>query len=247
MNDTINLLMSHRSIRSYKPDPVTDEQLETIVAAGQVASSSSNVQAYSVIAIRDPKRKARLAELAGNQRYIVECPVFLVWCADLYRLEKAVQQHAPQEESYTDAVENFIVATADVTLAAQNAAIAAESMGMGIVYIGGVRNEIEEVSQLLGLPDRVYPVYGMCVGYPNQEPGLRPRLPLKAVLHHESYDAVTTEQTVAEYDEQMASYLSARTAGAKSTPWSALMAQKFTTASRMQLKDFLERKGFNKR
>ncbi|WP_458120362.1 oxygen-insensitive NADPH nitroreductase [Paenibacillus sp. Z6-24] len=247
MNDTINLLMNHRSIRSYKPDPVTDEQLETIIAAGQMASSSSNVQAYSVIAIRDPKRKAQLSELAGNQRYIVECPVFLVWCADLYRLEKAVQQHAPEQESYTDAVENFIVATADVTLAAQNAAVAAESMGLGIVYIGGIRNDIEGAAALLGLPELVYPVYGMCIGYPNQEPDLRPRLPLKAVLHHESYDTAATEQSVKEYDEQMANYLSVRTAGAKNTPWSALMAQKFTTPSRMQLKEFLDKKGFNKR
>lgn len=247
MNETINLLMNHRSIRSYKPDAVTDEQLETIIAAGQMASSSSNVQAYSVIAVKDPGRKAELSALAGNQRYIEECPIFLVWCADLYRSEHAVQKHMPDQESYTDAVENFIVATADVTLAAQNAAIAAESLGLGVVYIGGIRNDIEGVSELLGLPDRVYPIYGMCLGYPNQEPGLRPRLPLKAVLHHESYQADTTLQAVKEYDEIMTNYLSERTAGTRTTPWSELMAQKFTAPSRMQLKEFLQRKGFNKR
>ncbi|MEW4371157.1 oxygen-insensitive NADPH nitroreductase [Paenibacillus kandeliae] len=247
MNETINLLMNHRSIRSYKPDAVTDEQLEAIVAAGQMASSSSNVQAYSVIAVRDPERKSKLAELAGNQRYIDECPVFLVWCADLYRLEHAVQEHLPEQESYVDAVENFIVATADVTLAAQNAAVAAESLGLGVVYIGGIRTKIEEVSELLGLPELTYPIYGMCLGYPNQEPGIRPRLPLKAVLHHESYQTDTTLEAVKEYDETMVNYLSERTGGAKTEPWSKLMAQKIATPSRMQLKEFLEKKGFNKR
>ncbi|GGJ15173.1 oxygen-insensitive NADPH nitroreductase [Paenibacillus hunanensis] len=247
MNDTIRLLMNHRSIRSYKPDAVTDEQLEAIVAAGQMASSSSNVQAYSVIAVKDPERKASLARMAGSQRYIEECPVFLVWCADLYRLEHAVQKHAPEKESYVDAVENFIVATADVTLAAQNAAIAAESMGLGVVYIGGIRTDIEGVSELLGLPEYVYPIYGMCLGYPNQEPGLRPRLPLKAVLHREAYDADATLQAVEEYDDTMVQYLTERTGGIKTTPWSEQMAQKFTTPSRMQLKEFLEKKGFNKR
>lgn len=88
MNDTLSLLMNHRSIRKFTDEPVTEEQLKTIVAAGQMASTSSNVQAYSIIAITDSEKKRRLAELAGNQAYIVECPVFLVWCADLYRLKK---------------------------------------------------------------------------------------------------------------------------------------------------------------
>ncbi|MGV2788316.1 NADPH-dependent oxidoreductase, partial [Clostridium perfringens] len=84
MNDTLSLLMNHRSIRKYSEQPVCEEQLRAVVAAGQMASTSSNVQAYSVIAVTDPETKQRLAALAGNQAYIVECPVFLVWCADLY-------------------------------------------------------------------------------------------------------------------------------------------------------------------
>lgn len=247
MNDTISLLMKHRSIRSYKSDPVTEEQLEAIIAAGQMASSSSNVQAYSVIAVTDPERKSKLSALAGNQPYIEQCPVFLIWCADMYRLENAVQQHMPEAESYGDAAENFIVATVDVTLAAQNATVAAESLGLGVVYIGGIRNHIEEVSDFLNLPDHVYPVYGMCLGYPNQEPGIRPRLPQKAVLHRESYQADTTLEAMKEYDDTMVRYLSERTGGAKTAPWSALMAEKMTAPSRMQLKSFLERKGFYKR
>lgn len=137
MNETIELMMKHRSVRKFKPDPVSDEQLAAIVAAGQMASSSSSVQAYTVIAVTDIEQKSKLAELAGNQAYVNECPVFLVWCADLYRLSDAAKRHLPEKESYADSTENFMVATIDAALASQNAALAAESLGFGIVYIGG--------------------------------------------------------------------------------------------------------------
>lgn len=137
MNETIELMMKHRSVRKFKPDPVSDEQLAAIVSAGQMASSSSSVQAYTVIAVTDLAQKAKLAELAGNQAYVNECPVFLVWCADLYRLSDAAKRHLPEKESYADSTENFMVATIDAALASQNAALAAESLGFGIVYIGG--------------------------------------------------------------------------------------------------------------
>ena len=129
------------------------------------------------------------------------------------------------QETYEDSTENFIVATVDAALVAQNAAIAAESLGLGIVYIGGVRNSIAEFSETLELPELVYPVFGMCLGYPDQEPGLRPRLPVEAVLHHDSYNRATIEE-VKNYDRTSSEYLSLRTHGKNNTPWSALMAKR---------------------
>lgn len=243
MNDTISLLMNHRSIRKYSDRPVSEEQLRAVVAAGQMASTSSNVQAYSVIAVTSQEKKQRLAALAGNQAYIVECPVFLVWCADLYRLKKSAEAHAADQETYEDSTENFIVATVDAALAAQNAAIAAESLGLGIVYIGGVRNSIAEFSEALELPDLVYPVFGMCLGYPDQEPGLRPRLPVEAVLHRDSYDPAALEE-VKSYDRISSEYLSKRTHGKNSAPWSELMAKRLAEPVRLHMKDFLKGKGF---
>lgn len=244
MNETINLLMEHRSIRKYADKPVSREIVEQVIAAAQMASSSSNVQAYSVIAVTDTERKQKLSQLSGRQAYIVECPVFLVWCADLSRLKNVARCHLPDSESYEGATENFIVATVDVALAAQNAAIAAESLGLGIVYIGGIRNQIQQVAELLNLPELVYPVFGMCLGYPDQEPGLRPRLPQQAVLHWEEYDGAENERQVAEYDEIMSEYLRKRTGGTKDTPWSRLMAEKLTTPSRLHMKEFLQQHGF---
>lgn len=244
MNETLKLLMNHRSIRKYTDRPVEQPLLEQIVAAGQMASSSSHVQAYSVVAVTEPERKAKLSELCGRQAYIKECPVFLVWCADLHRLKDAAVRYTPELPSYEGNVENFIVATVDVALAAQNAAVAAESLGLGIVYIGGIRNQSSEVAKLLGLPNLVYPVFGMCLGYPDQAPMHRPRLPIQAVLHMESYDANKADAALPAYDEEMVQYLSERTDGQKDTAWTRLMADKLVQPSRLHMKAFLEDQGF---
>ncbi|WP_438347888.1 oxygen-insensitive NADPH nitroreductase [Paenibacillus sp. FA6] len=244
MNDTISQLLNHRSIRRFTDQPVTEEQLNLIVSCAQMASTSSNVQAYSVIAVTEPELKRELATLAGNQAYVEQCSVFLVWCADLYRLQQVTAPHLVDQPSYEDSMENLIVATTDVALAAQNAAVAAESMGLGIVYIGGVRNHIAEVSDLLGLPELVYPVFGMCVGYPDQDTSLRPRLPVDAVLHRNIYSKEQIVEQVKAYDETTKQYMLERTMGKNDTPWSKTMANRLAQPNRLHMKEFLLSKGF---
>lgn len=246
-NETLELLNRHVSVRQYQDKAVSEEQLAAIIEAGQMASTSSNVQAYSVIAVTEPVVKTGLARMAGNQAYIEQCPVFLVWCADLYRLSEVTKPHLEETITYEDSVENFIVATVDVALAAQNAAVAAESLGLGIVYIGGIRNHIAEVSELLGLPALVYPVFGMCIGYPQGSTGQRPRLPRQAVLHRERYNRELTVAQVKVYDEVTSDYLRERTGGVNDAPWSAIMAKRLAEPNRLQMKDFLQGKGFMKR
>ncbi|AZK45022.1 oxygen-insensitive NADPH nitroreductase [Paenibacillus lentus] len=244
VNETIDLLLNHRSIRKFTDQPLMPEQVNMIVAAGQAASTSSNIQAYSVIAVMKEELKKELARLSGNQAYVHDCPVFLVWCADLSRLKAAAEKHQPGQETYEGTMEHLIVATVDTALAAQNAAIAAESLGLGIVYIGGIRNNIAEVADLLGLPELVYPLFGMCMGYPDQQPDLRPRLPQEAVLHWNGYDASASDKQVERYDEIMSAYLRERTGGAKDTPWSELMADKLAQPSRLHMGQFLRERGF---
>lgn len=246
-NDTISLLMKHASVRQFQDKSISEEQLVAIIGAGQMASTSSNVQAYSVIAVTDPALKTELAGLAGNQAYIEQCPVFLVWCADLYRLHEVTKPYVQDAATYEDSTENFIVATVDVALAAQNAAVAAESLGLGIVYIGGIRNHIAEVSELLGLPELVYPIFGMCLGYPAGVNGLRPRLPQQAILHRNKYNAETAVEQVKVYDEITTKYMRERTKGAKETPWSVIMAERLAQPARLHMKEFLEGKGFLRR
>jgi nitroreductase len=198
---TIDQIYKHTSIRRYKSDPLPRELVEDIVAAGQRASTSSNLQTYSAIAVDDPIKRSRLAELCGNQAFIREAPVFIAWCADLSRLERICQMRAYSFVS--EYVENFLVAVIDVALVMQNAALAAESLGLGICYIGAIRNHPDEIIDLLELPRLVFPLVGMTLGWPNVEAKPRPRLPTRAIFHWDKYNSEAEKDALEEYDQIM--------------------------------------------
>lgn len=161
MNATIDLLNAHRSIRAFTDQPIETSDLHTLIQAGQAAATSSFIQACTVINVTDAEKRQALAQFAGNQAYVAAAPVFLVFCADMKRHQLACQMHdAPMQSGFT---EQFITATTDCALFAQNVIVAAESLEMGGVYIGGLRNNIAAVSELLELPELVYPVFGMCI------------------------------------------------------------------------------------
>ncbi|MBI5304380.1 MAG: NADPH-dependent oxidoreductase [Chloroflexi bacterium] len=200
-NPTLDLIRAHGSVRAYKPDPVPDAMLETIVAAAQRTSTSSNVQAYSVVAVTDADKRAHLSHFCGDQKHVAQAPLFLAWCADLARLDRVCELRG-----YTQVVEhteNFLIAAMDAAIVAQTAALAAESLGLGICYIGSIRNHPRQVIKLLGLPRLVFPVTGMTVGFPAHSPRPRPRLPLPAILHREQYNS-SQDESLREYDRVMA-------------------------------------------
>jgi nitroreductase len=203
-NTVLDTLLAHRSVRAYLPDPVSPETLALIIAAAQSAATSSNLQVWSVVAVTDQQRKDRLSEMAGGQRHIREAPLFLVWLADLGRLAAMAEAQGVPAEAL-DYLEMLLVGVVDATLAAQNAVVALESLGLGSVYIGGIRNHPEQVAAELGLLSRVFPVFGLCVGTPDpQRPAsVKPRLPQAAVLHHEHYDAAVQPPGIAAYDERL--------------------------------------------
>ncbi len=187
-NDTLDVLLSHRSVRAFRPDPVPLGTVETLVSAAQSAPSSSNLQVWSLLAVEDVERKARLAALAGNQKHILEAPLFLVWLVDLHRLTALAQERGGQDGALSY-LETFLLGSVDTALAAQNAVVALESLGLGAVYIGGIRNKPAEVAAELGLPPRVFPLVGLAVGWPDPErpASVKPRLPQEAVLFREQY------------------------------------------------------------
>src|SRR5690554_4925290 len=164
MNPTIELLKSHRSIRKFTDQKIPQELLVELVRAGQAAATSSHVQAYSVIHVKNPANREQIAELAGGQSYVATASDFLVFCADMKRPTEASERTGANV--VRGMTEQLLVASVDAALMAQNVAIAAESEGLGICYIGGIRNNPQAISDLLKLPEHVYPVFGMCLGYP---------------------------------------------------------------------------------
>ncbi len=242
MNDMIQLIKSHRSIRKFTDQEIDAHLMKEIIESAQWASSSSFVQAYSIIGIKAQENKRELARLCGEQSYIEACPVFLVFCADLNRLQMACTMH--KTKMVGEYTESFIMATVDASLAAQNAMLAAESLGLGGVYIGGIRNNPEEVSKLLKLPAYVYPVFGICLGYPAQDPGSKPRLPLEAIYMEEVYDVKNGLKEIGEYDKIISDYYIERTKGKRSDSWTQQMAEKMQTETRPHMKEFLRTKGF---
>ncbi|MBX2836519.1 MAG: oxygen-insensitive NADPH nitroreductase [Gammaproteobacteria bacterium] len=242
MNETTRLLKSHRSIRKFKDVPLSDEIIAEIMSCGQSAATSSNVQAVSVIQVVNPETRQALAGLAGGQPYVASAGAFFVFCADLQRSAAACETRGGTFSS--GMTEHFMIATIDVALFAQNCVVAAESMGLGICYIGGLRNNPAEVSALLELPQQVYPVFGLCIGEPAQDPDVKPRLPLAAVLMREVYSRQDQSEWVADYDKTLQHYYQTRTGGNKSSTWSEEMKALVGKESRPHMKAFLADQGF---
>ena len=247
-NSTIDLLLSHRSIRRFENRPLPDGVLETLIRCGQQASTSSNLQAYTVIHVADPKRKKRLAELCADQVQIHESAAFLAFCADLHRDRMANRMHGAQrfDGNYAEAL---MIATVDVALMMQNAAIAAESLGLGICMIGAMRNNPKSVGKLLDLPPYVVAVAGFCIGYPAQAPEVKPRLPLDAVLHRERYLCDETHRlAMEEYDGTMVDFYTSQGMHEGDQRWTTVMADRTGQFhARAELDEFLAAQGFQLR
>jgi nitroreductase len=249
-NPTIDLIHSHSSVRQYKPDPLPSSMVEMIISAAQCASTSSNLQAYSVVAVTDLSTRTKLSELCGSQGHILEAPVFLSWCADLARLDLVCKMRGyTQVAEYT---ENFLIAAVDAALAAQNAALAAESLGLGICYIGSIRNNSTEIIELLKLPKHTFPITGMTLGWPEKPQTTKPRLPLRSVLHWESYNLEAQEESLHAYDSTMIStgIYKGRKVAVPGKPeemedfgWTEQSAQRVSVAVRTGLRSALEKQG----
>lgn len=206
-NDTIASLLQHRSVRGYKPDALPAGTLETLIAAASSAATSSNMQWWSAVAVSDPAIRKALAAIAGGQKHIEQCPLYIAWVADMTRNQTISQAENTPFETMPW-LETFMVACIDAALAAQNAVVAAESLGLGTVYIGAMRNDPAKVAELLGLPKQSFVVFGLCVGYATDKAAgeVKPRLPQTTVLHHERYDAGNAAAERRAYDAELETF-----------------------------------------
>ncbi|WP_158783151.1 oxygen-insensitive NADPH nitroreductase [Pantoea sp. BAV 3049] len=237
MTPTIELLCSHRSIRAFTDQPIGDAGRQAILAAAQSASSSSFLQCSSVIRITDRELREKLVTLTGGQRYVGQAAEFWVFCADFNRH----LQICP--EAQLGLAEQLLLGCVDTALMGQNAMIAAESLGLGGVFIGGIRNSIAEVTGLLGLPKFVLPLFGLCLGWPDQKPQHKPRMPAQMLVHENRYQPIDPE-VLAAYDSQQEEYYLTRESNPRRESWSQHIQKTIIKESRPFMLDYLHKQGW---
>ncbi|MEK9753530.1 MAG: nitroreductase family protein [Rhodospirillaceae bacterium] len=237
----LDVLARRASVRDYLTDDVPEALLEQILAAARRAPTSSNLQAYSFVVVRDQAAREKLAVLAGNQKHISTAPVFVAVCADLRRLGR-VAEHAGGSLA-KDHLEITLVACIDAALVGMCASLAADSLCLGTVMIGGMRNDPDGVAAVLGLPAGVFVAFGLCVGWPKSRPEPKPRLPAGLVVHRERYADGDLDAGLADYENVMAAHH--RAVGRDpDQPWAERVAKQFAKPNRERLKQILEGRGF---
>jgi FMN reductase (NADPH) len=220
-NEVLAAIMSHRSIRKFKNEKLTPSQIETIVRAAQMASSSRFMQAYSIIGLTDPALKRELSEITKTP-YIEENGHLFIFCADLKRLTvMGTEQEKQDMRMMLESSVFYQIAVTDTALAAQNAVLAAESLGLGAVILGSVSKDIRRLDQMLALPEYVVPLFGIAVGVPDQQPEINPRLPLEAVYFENRYPSESDlRERIEAYDHDMRHYYQTRSENNRDAGWS---------------------------
>lgn len=242
-SETIRVLGERRSIRAYSDKDVTDDQVTAILEAARRAPTSGNLQAYSVIVVRDPETKEKLAKIAGGQQHIVTCPLYLAFVADLTRIEAAFQRNGRTLDDNN--LEMGLMASIDASLVGMSAYLAADSLGIQGVMIGAMRNDPEAVAEVLGLSGRTYVVFGLCLGYPDGQPKQKPRMPAEGIIHYERYDAEKAVGVVKPYNAELRAHYQSINKPTDEESWSDDVDKKYAQRPRDHLREQLKKRGFD--
>ena len=199
---TVASLLGHRSMRRFTPQPVAQATLDIALAAALSAPAKSDLQQASIILVRDPAQRAAINALVPSMPWIANAPEFLVFCGDNRRMRRIAELRGKPFPN--DTLDMFMNAAVDAGLMMQAFITAAEALGLGVCPISLIRNEVERASELLRLPEGVFPVAGMCVGHPNDKGRVSMRLPPAAMVHVDHYDATTFDAELAAYDTRRA-------------------------------------------
>ena len=245
MNDTIDLLKNHVSVRSFTSEKISQEEITELLLAAQSASSSSFLQSYTIIGIEDQAKKEKIAQLAGNQPFIAEASHFFIFCGDLHRLHVMSEELGVDLKPNIEGLDATLIGAVDAALVAQNMTIAAESLGLGVCYIGGVRDAVAEIATMLELPDYVFPVFGLVIGHPRVKNQLKPRIPLAGIYHVDHYNH-DLKDVMADYQETTKVYYANRSGGQKQGTWGESAVNSLHRQKRLGMKAFLNEQGLAK-
>ena len=242
MNEFIQKMTEHVSVRDFKDTPLSPEIKETLVTAARSASSSNFVQAFSIIEITDVALREKLATITNSAAYVQKTGTFYVFVADLYRQSKLLNDDHKNLDGLSN-MESLLVSIVDTTIAAQNMVVAAESMDLGVCYIGGIRNDIRNVAQLLKLPKYTIPLFGLTIGIPASKNQVKPRLPEKNQVS-ENYYPTEESSDLTSYDAVSNDYYADRGSNQQQTSWSEKNKAFFAEIRRPEIAAFLKEQDF---
>ena len=248
----VRQLLERRCIRRYTEEPVPDSVLDTLLACAQSAPTKSNLQQYSIIVTTDEALRMQLADLNPDTGHMKYCPVFVTFCADMRRAQRLTRRNGFDYASNN--MDTFLNATVDAALAMQCFITAAENMGLGCAPISQVRNRMEEFCVALDIPEGVFPIAGLTLGWPAWEGRMNARLPQAAVVHREKYDDSGLDALVDRYDAQRLETNPISAEGQRHTDkygvsenctWSENVARQLSVAERAGFREFLLKNGFD--
>eukprot|EP01057_Protomagalhaensia_wolfi_P005643 Protomagalhaensia_wolfi_Nauph_80__5642@NODE_651_length_2161_cov_90_815269_g487_i0_p1_GENE_NODE_651_length_2161_cov_90_815269_g487_i0NODE_651_length_2161_cov_90_815269_g487_i0_p1_ORF_typecomplete_len276_score64_11Nitroreductase/PF00881_24/1_6e26TM1586_NiRdase/PF14512_6/1_1e13Meiotic_rec114/PF03525_14/39Meiotic_rec114/PF03525_14/1_1DUF4796/PF16044_5/0_2_NODE_651_length_2161_cov_90_815269_g487_i012562083 len=241
-NPVVDLLLSHSSDRKYKPDPIDEGVLKQILLCGQRTASSKNSQCVSVIVVKDPCLRQELAKLSNNQAYVAECPVFLVVCGDHHKSYTAVKAVTGKRSVVADTTDGFVVMCVDAGIVLEAMMLAARSFDLGVVPIGGIRDNALSAAKLLKLPQRVVPLCGLCIGHVEKHSPLKPRMSLETFAHENCYDESPLEAGITKMDSDVKAFWE-QVVRVDGKNWSETMAAVQLTDPRPNLKSEFGQQG----
>lgn len=225
MNETLRLLMGHRSDRAYSDAPVSEEMLDAIIEAAHRAPTSMNGQQVSLVVVCDKAKRAKICELAGGQAWIAKAPVFIAIVMDFNKTRLGVEA-CGELQIVHESLEGFAVGAVDAGIVLASLMTAARSLGLGVVPIGGIRRNPQAMIELLQLPQLTFPLLGLCIGHVEQPSRQKPRLPVSTFRHNESYHPEGLAEAIPAYDEAMMEFW--RSIGrSDGLPWSRNLANAY--------------------
>lgn len=244
-------MLGRATCRQFRPDPVPEGLLAALLACAQSAPSKSDLQQYSIVVVEDPAARREIAGWLPRMPWVGEAPAFLVFCADVRRNRNVCDLR--ERPHANDNLDTFLNATVDAALALGAFIGAAEAAGLGCCPISYVRNHLPALTPLLALPEGVFPIAGLCVGYPAHPAAVSMRLPPQVVVHRDRYDERHLAEQVADYDARRHArepippdkQKNARVYGtANACPWSDQVSRQLSLPEREDFRDFLRRHGF---
>lgn len=248
VQEIVKSQLEHRTIREFKQEPISSDLFDLLMEIARRTPTSNGMQSSSILRITDPQIKQAIAEIC-KQEYVATAPELLIFIVDQHRNQAiALEKSVPQE--YASDMDRFFQGYTDACITAQNVLVAAEAMGLGVVYLGSILNDSRRMCQLLKLPSLTYPVVGLGIGYPNQRPEKKPRMKQELRVFENQYRIF--EHYLGEiksYDEEMENYYDLRNANQRVDRFSDQIASRLSmvNVNRQQMLDVVREQGFSAR